>query len=413
MNFFKKLFGPADPEGFAKLLIKEIRRNGYAGEIHFDPGDFKLTFVDGVADDHVLYLNNAYREYVQASRSVRKAIIQKYANLTSPGQVEVPAGFDEAKANVLPRIQSRFYHETIRLTLRMDNPDGNFETTALPFNEYLALDLVYDRPESIQTVTPSQLADWKTTRDQAMAIAKDNLWARSNEAWNELAPGLHLSPWQDSHDASRLFLHDLIWQLPVKGDHVALVPNRVMLLVTGADDEPGLCGLGAIVEEAMEKDRAICGMPMRLQGTRWVPWLPPEGHPAHWPLRKAGIRTRAIEYDEQQSLLERHFEKTQQDIFVAKFTVMGRKDDTWFSWAIWIDGITDALLPEAEYICLARVDDTGQDTEPLGWARFEDVRQVAGDLLEPTEHQPPRYRIRSFPTEAQIQAMRLKPEPGE
>ena len=48
----------------------------------------------------------------------------------------------------------------------------------------------------------------------------------SQENFTCPAPGVWASPWRDNYDASRLVLLDLIRRHKVKGDYVAMVPNR-------------------------------------------------------------------------------------------------------------------------------------------------------------------------------------------
>jgi hypothetical protein len=263
VGLLQKLFGPPDHDGFARLLTRAIRAAGVTDSIEYDPAEFKLTI--GGSGHHVLFMSNAYADYLSARRRDRPGILRKYASLTQmENDEDQEESFDEIKVKLLPRIQSRYYHDLARMAVAelpaspsATGPD-TFERRA--FTEHLALDLVCDHPQAIQTVTAKALARWGTTFDAALAVAKENLWRLSNERWEEVAPGVHLSPWRDTHDASRLFLHDLIWQLPVKGEHVAMAPNRVMLFVTGSEDEAGLLALAALAEEALEVDRSISGV---------------------------------------------------------------------------------------------------------------------------------------------------------
>jgi hypothetical protein len=49
-----------------------------------------------------------------------------------------------------------------------------------------------------------------------------------------------------------LFLHDLVWQLDVKGRHVAMVPDRNVRLVTGSEDHEGLRRIAAEAKHILE-----------------------------------------------------------------------------------------------------------------------------------------------------------------
>ena len=99
------------------------------------------------------------------------------------------------------------------------------EIPTLTLGEHLAAAVVTDFPESMMTVNKEALDKWHVSFEQALAVARDNLWKISNQNFIQPRPGLHITPWQDSHAASRILLHDLIWQLPVKGRHVAMIPE--------------------------------------------------------------------------------------------------------------------------------------------------------------------------------------------
>jgi hypothetical protein len=58
----------------------------------------------------------------------------------------------------------------------------------------------------------------------------------------------------------------LIRELEVKGDPVAMVPNRDTLLVTGWADEPGLARMAALAEDAAGHPRPVSGVSVRLEG---------------------------------------------------------------------------------------------------------------------------------------------------
>ena len=79
---------------------------------------------------------------------------------------------------------------------------------------------------AVMSVSFDQLSDWGVTLDEALAIARENLWKMSNEPFSEVAPGVYFAEWGDAFDAARMFLHDLIWQLKVSGDHVVVIPAR-------------------------------------------------------------------------------------------------------------------------------------------------------------------------------------------
>ena len=83
----------------------------------------------------------------------------------------------------------------------------------------------------------------------------------------------------DSYDSSRLLLTDVIRQFRLKGDPIAIIPNRENLIVVGSEDVDGLAGMVKMVDKALKEPRPISGIALRLDGDEWTPWLPPLSHP--------------------------------------------------------------------------------------------------------------------------------------
>jgi hypothetical protein len=411
MGLFARLFNRLPTrDAFARMMMREIRAGGSGGEIHFDAENYRLRFGD---ETNYLNLSNAYRNYCEAPRGDRRAVLQRFASLRAV-QDQEEQSFEVARANLLPRVQSRFYHEVVRQTFSQFKPEPGVEPDVIPhqvFAEKLAVDLVYDHPQSIQTVSKKSLEKWGVTFDQAMTAARENLWRRSNETWHTVMPGVHVSPWHDTHDAARMYLHDLIWQLPVKGQHVAIAANRVSLIVTGSKDEEGLAAAAAIAEKAFEFDRIISGVAFRLDGKVWTPWLPEVSHVAHFPLNKLATKTAAMDYAEQKKMLDAANEKSGLDQFIAKVTVHKLRERSVFTLASWTDGVNDALLPEADVVAMARFISEKEGAALLGYVKFERLKEVAADLLEPTDHYPPRYRTRKFPTAEQLIQIGISADP--
>lgn len=405
MGLWRKVFGPADREGFARLMMAELRRRGAEGTVEFDPAEFKLSIGE---KGGMLYLGNAYADYMHVPRKERKNVIQRYASVGLMSREDSDPGWDQAKQMLLPRIRERFYYEA----LKYHGPGKKEEDPSQwlcyrPINEELNVELVLDYPDAIRSVNDKLMAKWAVSFEDAMAIAKDNLWKRSNEDFARVGPGLYCSKWSDTHDASRMFLHDLIWQLQVKGEHVVMIPNRNLLMVCGSEDQDGLEAMAKVADDVLNQPRPLSGTAFVLKGKNWEPFLPPRESKAYRIMRQAGRHGLALEYAEQKGFLEKIYGE---DAFVASFQVF-QKDGGELSLGIWIREITDALLPATDWITFMQ---EGEDGKPssIGAARFEKVLEVAGELMEKMEYYPVRYRVRAFPTEEQLGAMGLidKPE---
>jgi hypothetical protein len=418
MSLWKRLFGPPDPAGFARLMERTLRRAGETGRTEYDPKDFALRIggSDAAGGPHTLFLANAYTDYCRASRSDRREVLRRYAAVRDD-MAAPQATFADVRPNLLPRVQARAYCTLTPLQLRLQGAPEEKAAEAMPyrpFSEHLGLTLVVDHPDSIQTVAGHLLVDWKVSFDEVLAVAKENLWSRSNQDFGQVGPGLWLSPWQDTHDASRLFLHDLIWQLPVTGRHVAMAPNRNVLLVAGDEDPEALLRMADLADRQLQEPRPLSGHAVRLEGNRWEPFLPATDHPAYMLLRQAAMRSAMLDYAEQKRVLDALHAKTGQDVFVASLMALRGAADTVCTGTAWVDAVTDALMPEADVVAFSRPPgEKGEPGDGKGalFADWPNVRRVAGDLMEPTDLYPTRYRVKRFPTPEQLREMDVRDAP--
>jgi hypothetical protein len=417
MNLLKRLFPPPSREKFARRVVAQLRKRGVEGAINFDPKRFLIRY--GKDSQQLINLGNFYAEYVAATFSGRRQVFDRFM----AAFFSVPVAddsLDQVKGQLLPRIRERFYYQAFELNVlidRIDHPPRDPGKLPLddfinePVNEDLRVELVIDLPDAIRTVSKRDLTKWAVSFDDAMAIARENLWQGSNKDFKQIRRGLYVSPWQDTHDASRMFLHDLVWQLKVSGDHVAAIPNRNVLFVTGSEDAEGLQALAKLIDEVMQQPRPMIGQVFRLSGSRWTPFLPPRESPAHWPLKAALMKSVARDYQEQADLLNSLHAKTGEDIFVARQMLMQRNSGEFWTWTSWVQGVTHALMPLADFVSFGSVDDDGKSAQ-AGFAPWERVMAVAGELLEATDYYPPRYRVRAYPGDDQLAALQLSKTPA-
>ena len=145
--------------------------------------------------------------------------------------------------------------------------------------------------------------------------------------------GVYLSATGDSYDASRLLLTDIIRQFKVKGDPIAMIPNRENLVVVGSEDAEGLAGMLKMAAEALEQPRPISGIALRLDGDEWTPWLPDVSHPLYKDFQRLHLQSLGQDYAQQKDLLDKLHEKNGEDIFVATFSAIETPDGRLFSYA--------------------------------------------------------------------------------
>lgn len=385
----RSIIPPAGKDRFAAKMIRAIAATGSPQALSYDRSAFCLRH----SKDGVLNLHNAYNDYCFVPFWHRRDVITRYASLgpiIGEGAVTWPA----CKSQLLPRVRERFYNEALRLRPEFKNTPLAEIVQSRPLCEDLTYEICVDLPDCIQTVGQKQLKDWNLPFEEALAIARENLWKMSNQNFHQVG-GLHISPWQDTHDASRLFLHDLLWQLPVKGAHVAAIPSRDLLLVTGSDDTDGLKAMMKFIDEAMQRPRPMTSRLFLLEGSTWNAFLPASGHPLYEPIRRQHLMALARDYDEQTQLLNQLNEKDHLDCFVARYTLSeNQATGQWHSWCVWVKEVTDAMMPQAEYVLFGSTADKNTKLT----VRWDDIHRVLAHRMTPMDTYPPRYRITSYPT---------------
>lgn len=395
MGLLDLFTGKTSPDKFARIMIDAIRRASVDDPIEYDEQRFLLKI-----GSQMMQLGNAYADYCKAPRRDRAKVIEAYLPIATE-QTTVSEVFDEAKPHLLPKVREPAFYGLMKLRGELDGYKFPISEHR-PISPFHTVEIIYDLPQSVASVPNDRYVTWGVSFDEALNIARDNLWKISNEPFEQPVPGFHVSPWADAHDASRLFLHDLIWQLPVKGRHVAMTPCRDRLLIAGSGDEPVLALMAAMAKDLFSKDtRPMSGHAVVLDGTQWKGFLPDASSASYQDFRLLGMMSDGRDYDEQKQLLESLHEKRHEDIFVASLTVT--QDTTtgaYSSYTVWPDGI-DTMLPKAERIAFMSND--GKTVR--GMVPWDTVRREVGALMQKKDVTPARYRVQTFPTPAQIAAM--------
>lgn len=222
---------PPSQNSFATMLLKRIRASGDHRPVTYDAAGFRLLR----SNNQVMFLGNTYQEYLRGTKDERETIVRRFLAMWHTSEKPVPEDFDLVKADLLPALRARSYLEVDLLLA------GDGEGTIPPYEivgDHLALSLVYDLPDSMMTVNDELLGKWNVTFYEAMEVARKNLHDKPTQcAQIDSAYALTNG---DAYDATRLVVLDFIHQLEVKGDVIAMVPNRERLYVAGSDD-PDVC----------------------------------------------------------------------------------------------------------------------------------------------------------------------------
>jgi hypothetical protein len=401
MRYLDGIFGRLGFARFAAKLMRAIREASGTDELRFDAAERRILLVGDGKVVGAINLANLYGNYRRTPRARRPEFLQVCVRMALTEHRELPDEFEAASPDLRPRLWARSVLEHHRLlTLLDDSGGGELDAPSEPVGEHLVATPVYDRPESVQSIIAENLAGSGVTFYEAMEVARQNL-EESTAVYGRIGENLYCFTSGDSYDASRLLLIDHIQGLEVAGKPLAMVPTRDQLYLTGTADEVGLAMMAELSEKALQEPYPLSAIPLILDDGAWSDWMPPEDHPLHRRFRHIATNWLGVRYAEQKKLLHDVHRRKEIDVFVASYSVV-QKDGELVSYCVWGAGV-DSLLPVTQKVAFMR---KGRERlVALGhWAR---VVEVAGGLMEPTEHYPPRYRVREIPDETALEAIGL------
>ncbi len=368
---------------FIEKMIAALKKTGESRRITYVPESFELRIGDPPTQ---FFLGNAWDEYRAVSVEERDRVVHNFAlSLADPG---IPDTWERAASRVLPRVRERVYYELFGLRVRLDGKTpGDVMHHPRPVTDHLSEGIVYDAENSIREFGLEQIQDWGVTLAEVDQRALENLRSSSRNAFASLRPGLWTSTAQDTHDATRLLLEDEIRALPVKGAHVAFVPHRTLLLITGSEDLESLEEVAGILEANIDLPRLMTFVPAKLGDDGWQTWTAPLPS-----LSRFELVTRQREYEEQRELLQA---LEGDSVFVGHSVLMEREEQRRLLTS-WTESVP-TLVPHSQWISFTRAEGV------VGFARWEKVFETFPDLLELVpDLYPPRWRVTSFPSSGQL-----------
>ena len=396
MGWFDFHFGAKSRDRFAGRLIAEMKRCGVQESLRYNSEQFVVERSDG----GLVNLANIYHEYCNTPRNARDEVFRRFVRgCLGMGNFELPNEFADAQHDLLPVVRSRFYFESAALQSQARGASG-LNVPHLVLGEHLAISLVYDLPQAMRSIGHDDLDGWDTSFYQALEVARHNLEQLGNVAFANINNRCFASATGDNYDASRLILLDLIRRLPVRGDYIAMVPNRDSLLISGSDDQQGLGILCKLARESFQQPRPISTIALRLEGDDWQPWLPESDSPLYGVFRELRLRTLAAEYSDQDELLTAAQRSQGSDAMPAAFQVVqDTATQLYSSYCVWNEGIT-SLLPRTDLMTL-----TLAGGKSVGTFEWSHVQQVAGTLMRLQDTYPERWLVQEFPSEQQLKEL--------
>jgi hypothetical protein len=398
------MFGPPNREKFARMVIAGIRRAGEQRKIHFDAERFCLRPEAGEVS--VMNLSNVYAEYCSSSKELRPKLLSNLVRNWFADRRSLPALFSDVHPDLLPTVRSRTFFEFATLQLKLEGGGVAADYPQQVLAEHLAIGLVYDLPESMRTIVAGDLENWGVSFYEALEAACANLRQKEDPVFLSPHEGVYLSATGDNYDASRLILADMIQQFDVAGEMIAMVLNRDTLAITGSQSVAGLRILSARARQALGEPRPISTIALVLAGDEWQEWLPPLGHPLYQEFALLRMQTLGQHYAEQKELLDEHYRRTGQEVFVATFSG-ARNTETGAinSYCVWSDGV-ESLLPKTDLVYFFSPGEAEGESGLVATCTWDSLERELGQLIEATDLYPPRFRVRSFPSTAQLKRLK-------
>jgi hypothetical protein len=403
MGWFDWLFGPPTEAKFAQCFIAELQKAGEQRPIRFDPHDFQLVISENGEQGGLINLRNFYIEFCNLSPADRKRYLPDTVQAIIAPREDLPDDFELIKPHLRPKIWARagIEHTNLQARLRGSN---RLELPQYEVGTHLLASIVYDLPRSVRSISPDELENWNTSYYEALEIATQNLTEAGIE-YAKVGEGLYVSSTGDSYDASRILLTDFIRSLPVRGDTIAMVPNRDTLLVAGSDDDEALEGMLTLAEQAVEGPRPLASTPLRLIEDDWVDWMPSRGHQLFDRFRVLEMKFLYQEYAHQKEVLEKLYEQHGIHRFVASYCAAAEEGENLFSYAIWSEGV-ETLLPQTERLMFFRPSASAEG-ELVASAPWHKVEKLVGHLMSDVDLYPRRFLVTEFPTDDELRRLGL------
>ncbi len=399
-----------DRGDFAQLVMAQVAALGEIRSVRHDDARDRLVLGEPPGPVHFVHLGHARADWLNTSTTLAtRAVIGRVWSAVQnagPGSITRERLF----AQVFPRIRDRAWFSAIRrqAELELGADEGAIDELMLPYeplNDELAVHLAFELPTSVMEVGPDRLEAWGVTFEQLYARALDNLRARSQLTFEEPEPGIFISPYHDTLDASRMALLDTFSSLAVKGRPVVLAPTHDVVLVTGDEDEAGLARVATWCEEAILEPRVNTAVAFRLEGDSWRPWLPHRTHPAWGKLKLLALQTYASVYQRQKEVLEALLNANGHAMTVGPLRVFRTPAGEIITSSTWHEG-RETLLPRTDRIEFARLPHDGNVKNAKTWSTsWEAAERRVGHLMKPTGDVPERYRVTEFPDDATLELL--------
>ena len=396
---WREWFGLSPTESeFAQKIIAAAARTGNRGW-QYDANSRALKHAEQTG---VVNCANIFLEYCNSAKPFRKAMIEKYAGLLRSFSLKIPDLWTLASGNIFPAVRSTHMLITVEIDCR--GTSDNFPALikqSLPGD--LQVLLMYDHGQQLASLSEDKIAVWGQHQDALFAQALNNLRSLPRPHWVNVDQYVYQLVSDVSYEETFLLLTEVTGLLPFAHHAVFMVPNRGVVI---AADEANPDAVKALLNYATD---CLAKKPWPLSGkllknaNGFISVVSPPAELAEI-AHTVQVISISSTYDAQKDALEKYYQRVGEDRFVAAFNVMSKKEaaDKCRSWCFWGQGIASSL-PKTDLLAFAQ--DAGTNKQNTIMVSWDHAAEICGPYMQRTEDDPERYRVDSFPDEAQWQQL--------
>jgi len=389
--------GKPSKKRFAALVLKRLKAAGAPTDYVFDPEAFQIR-----GGSTRGFLGNTYEAYCRARGARRNAILDNLVAVLLPEDDE-EMSFDEARDKLVAAVREREYFALASLQERLGGEKEPMTLLHEPISEWFARTLVVDFPNHMRIVDRDAGLGWDQTTGELSALGLERLKDRAGPRFADEG-GVFRGLWNDEYDSSRILVPGIFDALPLKGDPVVALPNRLTLLAAGSDDPAAIKRMLAMAERIVRtKLKPQNPAPLIIRGGQIGDFDVPPGSPIFNDVQRARKLAALFAYEAQQKALERLYRKDGKDLSVASHGLGQLEDGSYSSWAVWTRDVP-TLLPAADTVVFVDLE-LLKHNRVVARVPWERVLASLSDSMLDTKMFPPRWYVSRFPSEEQIRTM--------
>jgi len=239
--------------------------------------DIQLQIIDSLGIDvtlsdseYKLFLDNAYRDYLQAPDSIGQ-VISKYISKTSYLFTSETHVIPE---HLVPVIKNIDYLDHIsRLGMDSSVNFNHIKPLYQSYNDELIIVFGEDNENGVMYLTDSAFSNLSIGRDTLLSFSIENLWELIPEITTNNDEGYYIVFADGVYESSLIVITEIWTQgnFNVKGDFVIGIPARDLLYVTGSQEKKVIDNLRVkVAEEYHTKEYSISPELFRWNGNKFL-----------------------------------------------------------------------------------------------------------------------------------------------